>query len=125
MYATSLRCTACAREHPLDVRAWCDACLAPDEPTYDREAQRAVITRQRIAAGPHTLWRYADLLPVAAPAPGALPVGMTPLLPAPRLADELGLGELYVKVETANPTHSFKDRVVSLASAKAVEAGLT
>jgi threonine synthase len=123
MPATLLRCTACGEPHPLDARFACDRCFGPLEPEYDREALRR-ITREQIAAGPPTLWRYADLLPVAGPAPGALPVGLTPLLPAPRLAAELGLRELYVKVEAANPTHSFKDRVVSVASAKAWELGL-
>ncbi len=123
MFATALVCTNCEGRYPLDARYACDRCFGPLEPEYDLEAARTAVTRERIAAGPATLWRYAPLLP-ARPAPGALPVGLTPLLPAPRLAAELGLRELYVKVEGANPTHSFKDRVVSVASAKAVELGL-
>ena len=124
MYATALVCTNCAHVHPLDAHYACDRCFGPLEPEYDLDAVRAVISRERIESGPRTLWRYADLLPTR-PAPNALPVGLTPLLPAPRLAAALGLRELYLKLETANPTHSFKDRVVSVASSKAVELGLT
>jgi threonine synthase len=124
MFATSLVCANCGETHPLDARFACDACFGPLEPAYDTEALRATVTRERIAAGPRTLWRYADLLP-ARPAEGALPVGCTPLVAAPRLAAELGLRHLHLKIEAANPTHSFKDRVVSVASCKAVELGLT
>jgi threonine synthase len=124
MYATGLVCANCGDAYPLEARYACDRCFGPVEPAYDTAALRRDLTRERIESGPRTLWRYADLLPAAA-APGALPVGCTPLLPAPRLAAALGLRELYVKAEGANPTHSFKDRVVSVASAKAVELGLT
>ena len=124
MFATELVCANCGDVYPLDARYACDRCFGPVEPVYDTDALRAVVTRERIAAGPRTLWRYADLLP-ACEAPGSLPVGCTPLIAAPRLAATLGLRELYIKVEGANPTHSFKDRVVSVASARAVELGLT
>jgi threonine synthase len=125
MHATALVCTSCGDSYGLEARYCCDRCFGPLEPQYDREAIRRTVSRDRIERGPHTLWRYADLLPVAAPAPGALPVGLTPLIPAPRLAALLGLRELHLKVEAANPTHSFKDRVVSVASAKAAELGFT
>jgi threonine synthase len=69
------------------------------------------------------LWRYAPFLPVAPPLEQRLAPGLTPLVPAPRLADEVGVGELFLKLETANPTHSFKDRVVAVATAKAQELG--
>ncbi len=74
--------------------------------------------------GPQSIWRYADLLPVSAPEDARLAPGMTPLVPAPRLAEELGIGELWLKLDTANPTHSFKDRVVAVAARKAQELGL-
>jgi threonine synthase len=124
MYATSLVCTSCGDAFPLDARYACDSCFGPLEPAFDTAALRRDVTRERIEAGPRTLWRYADLLP-AREAPGSLPVGLTPLIAAPRLAAALGLRELHIKVEGANPTHSFKDRVVSVASAKAIELGLT
>ncbi len=124
MFVTALVCTHCGAEHPLDARLSCDTCLGPLEPAYDYAALRRTLTRERIEAGPRTLWRYVDLLPVAAPAANGLPVGLSPLVNAPRLADALGLRELHIKVEAANPTHSFKDRVVSVASAKALDLGL-
>jgi len=83
----------------------------------------ATITRERIAAGPRTIWRYGDLLPVADPNPVDLGAGFTPLVRADRLAAELGLGELWIKDDTANPTGSFKDRVVSVALTKARQLG--
>src|SRR4029453_15407395 len=70
-------------------------------------------------------WRYAPLLPVDPPEEPRLAPGWTPLVPAPRLADELGVAELWLKLDTANPTHSFKDRVVAVAARKAQEPGLT
>jgi threonine synthase len=91
---------------------------------YDRDEVRHGFTRERIAAGPPSLWRYAPLLPVDPPAEPQLAPGLTPLVPAPRLAAELGVDELYLKLDTANPTHSFKDRVVAVACAKAQELGL-
>ncbi|MDP9394563.1 MAG: threonine synthase, partial [Actinomycetota bacterium] len=79
--------------------------------------------KRRIQAGPHTLWRYADFLPLAGASRSALPAGWTPLVKADRLAERLGLRNVWVKNETANPTHSFKDRVVSVALARALELG--
>ena len=123
MYATHLVCKGCGSEHPLDARFACDRCFGPLEAAYDPVAIAAAVTRESIAAGPQTLWRWAAFLPVDAPTRG-LPVGNSPLLRADRLAAELGLDcDLYVKTETSNPTHSFKDRVVAVASAKSVELG--
>ena len=79
--------------------------------------------RRRIQAGPHSLWRYGDFLPVHALPQGTLPAGWTPLLRADRLAERLGLKEVWIKNDAANPTHSFKDRVVSIALARARELG--
>src|SRR6059036_2453947 len=81
------------------------------------------MTPARIAAGPQTIWRYADLLPADSRSPVNLGAGFTPLVRADRLAAELGLGELWSKNDTLNPTGSFKDRVVSVALAKARELG--
>ncbi len=120
-----LACRICATEHPLEANGTCTRCFGPLDPVYDWEALRATVTRERIAAGPPSLWRYADLLPVSAPAEPRLSPGLTPLVPAPRLAEELGVGELWLKLDTANPTHSFKDRVVAVAARKAQELGLT
>jgi threonine synthase len=90
---------------------------------YDWEAVAKVVSREQIAAGPRSLWRYAPLLPVEAPADAAAGPGWTPLVGAPRLAQTLGIGELFLKLDHTNPTHSFKDRVVAVAAAKAAELG--
>ncbi len=101
----------------------CEWCFGPLEVVYDYEAIAGAISRERIAAGPHTIWRYADLLPASGGGGVDLGAGFTPLVRADRLAAELGLGELWVKNDTLNPTGSFKDRVVSVALTKARELG--
>jgi threonine synthase len=123
--ATALRCRVCETQYPLDPVGVCSRCFGPLDPVYDRDEQRRSVSRESIAAGPYSLWRYAPLLPVAAPAEQRLAPGLTPLVAAPRLAGALGVGELWLKLDTANPTHSFKDRVVAVAAAKAGELGAT
>jgi threonine synthase len=122
--ATHLSCTRCGNELQLEGVGACPRCFGPLEPVYDTEALRGTLTRETIAAGPPSLWRYAPLLPVQVPEEPRLAPGLTPLVPATRLAAELGVAELYLKLDTANPTHSFKDRVVAVACAKAQELGL-
>jgi threonine synthase len=122
-YVTGLRCRECARAYPALALHVCDYCFGPLEVVYDYEALRAGVSRQSIAAGPSTIWRYAPLLPVVDTAPIDLGTGCTPLVRADRLAAELGLGELWIKNDTANPTGSFKDRVVSVALTKARQLG--
>lgn len=124
MPALSLSCRVCATEHPLEAIGTCSNCFGPLDPVYDWDALRARVSRESIEAGPASIWRYADLLPVSAPEDARLAPGMTPLVPAPRLAAELGVRELWLKLDTANPTHSFKDRVVAVAARKAQELGL-
>ena len=120
----SLRCKECETTYPLDARYVCERCFGPLEVAYaPRTSSDPAELRRRIQAGPHSLWRYSDFLPVQAPRSGALPAGWTPLLRADRLAEQLGLGEVWVKNDAANPTHSFKDRVVSVAIARARELG--
>jgi threonine synthase len=120
----SLRCKECKTPYPLDARYVCEQCFGPLEVLYatSSDADPAAL-RRRIQAGPHSIWRYADFLPLAAPPRGTLPAGWTPLLRAERLAERLGLGELWIKNDAANPTHSFKDRVVAVALARARELG--
>ncbi|MBV8256270.1 MAG: pyridoxal-phosphate dependent enzyme, partial [Actinobacteria bacterium] len=125
MPATALRCRVCETHHQLDPVGVCSKCFGPLDPVYDREEQRRTVSRESIEAGPRSIWRYADLLPVAAPAEQRLAPGLTPLVSAPRLAEALGVRELWLKLDTANPTHSFKDRVVAVAAAKALEIGAT
>ena len=123
--ATALRCRNCETEHALEAVGVCSQCWGPLDPVYDRDQLARTVTREAIEAGPASLWRYTALLPVDAPREQRLAPGLTPLVRAPRLAEVVGVGELYLKLETANPTHSFKDRVVAVATAKAQELGLT
>jgi len=123
MPALALSCRVCETPHALEATGTCSRCFGPLDPVYDWDALLTTVTRASIEAGPPSLWRYAALLPVAAPAEQRLAPGLTPLIRAPRLATALQIGELYLKLDTANPTHSFKDRVVAVASAKAQELG--
>ena len=118
-----LTCRECGRAYPAEALHACEFCFGPLEVSYDNEALRATVSHASIAAGPPTMWRYAGLLPTDAPGAVSLGAGFTPLVRADRLAAELGLGELYVKDDTRNPTGSFKDRVVSVALTKAQELG--
>jgi len=122
-YCLALRCRACGREYPLEPIGICTQCWGPLDPTYAKDALRRSLSREQIASGPPSIWRYAGLLPVAPPAEPRLAPGLTPLVEAPRLASAIGVGTLYLKLDTANPTHSFKDRVVAVAAAKALELG--
>jgi len=122
-FVSGLRCRECGRTYPAEALHVCDFCFGPLEVTYDYERVAATITRERIEAGPRSIWRYADLLPVVDANPVDLGAGFTPLVRADRLAAELGLGELWIKDDTANPTGSFKDRVVSVALTKARQLG--
>src|SRR3974390_1810381 len=122
-FVTGLRCRECGRSYPAEALHVCDYCFGPLEVAYDYERIAATVSRARIEAGPRSIWRYADLLPVSDAAPVDLGAGFTPLVRADRLAAELGLGELWIKDDTANPTGSFKDRVVSVALTKARQLG--
>ena len=122
-YVTGLSCRECGRPYPTEALHVCEYCFGPLEVVYDYPAIAAAVSRERIAAGPTSIWRYADLLPAHATDPVSLGAGFTPLVRADRLAAELGLGELWVKNDTLNPTGSFKDRVVSVALTKARELG--
>src|SRR4051794_12172337 len=132
MAAQNLRCRECGADYDLEARYVCDRCFGPLEVAYEQrtDADPGAI-RRRIQGGPQNIWRYADFLPLEAP-PGpsvrsssrlGLPAGCTPMVRADRLAERLGLHEVWVKNDAHNPTHSFKDRVVSVAAARARELG--
>jgi threonine synthase len=124
--AANLRCRNCGASFPLGPIHACAECFGPLEVGYDDVVLKAV-TREQIEAGPHNVWRYAPLLPVGQdPAERVtLNPGFTPLIRADNLARELGMKSLWVKDDSANPTHSFKDRVVSMAATAARRLGLT
>jgi threonine synthase len=134
MSATELKCRECGTGYPLEARYVCERCFGPLEVAYDHSRLAADIPglRRRIQGGPQNIWRYADFLPLEGGQPGpsnrsasraGLPAGCTPLIKADRLGERLGLNNVWVKNDAANPTHSFKDRVVSVASARARELG--
>ncbi len=120
-FLLGLRCRECGENYPAEARYVCENCFGPLEAVYDRAAQKRAVTRERIAAGPRTLWRYAPFLPSRYDPRIDLNDGWTPLLKAENLGRALGLHNLYLKNDTVNPTFSFKDRVVSIAGAKALE----
>jgi threonine synthase len=142
MAASHLQCKECKTEYPLEALYVCEQCFGPLEVAYDHSATSQDIgeLRRRIQGGPQNIWRYADFLPTTSYGRGApggppgfsagggstrlsLPAGCTPLIRADRLAERLGLREVWVKNDAANPTHSFKDRVVSVAVTRARELG--
>ncbi len=123
MAVETLRCRVCEAEYPAVASGVCLRCFGPLEPVYDWDEVARNATRAKIEAGPRSLWRYEALLPTAAPADASSGPGWTPLVRAPRLADAVGVGEVLLKLDHTNPTHSFKDRVVAVAAAKAAELG--
>jgi threonine synthase len=124
MSLESLKCKECGTAYELDASYFCENCFGPLEAVYDHSGLDATEAKRRIQAGSQGIWRYADFLPFAGRPGDPLEPGLTPLLRADRLAERLGLdAELWVKNDAANPTHSFKDRVVAVAVAKARELG--
>jgi threonine synthase len=119
--ASALSCRECGWTTPLGPFYACAECFGPLEVTYDFPR----LTRSDIESGPQNIWRYAPLLPVPADInerPTTQP-GFTKLIAADGLASELGLRKLWIKDDSGNPTHSFKDRVVAVALAAATEMG--
>ena len=122
-FATNLKCRECGREYPLAAQNVCNFCFGPVEVTYDYDGIKKNVTRARIEAGPSSLWRYKDFLPCDADNAIDIGAGYTPLIRAKNLGKALGLNNLYIKNDTTNPTWSFKDRVVAVASSRARELG--
>jgi threonine synthase len=111
-----LRCRECGTEYELQATHVCEMCFGPLDVVYDYASLKKRVTRAGIESGPKSIWRYRDLLPVEDSTPVVtLGEGLTPLVKADRLGQELGLSNLYLKNDSMNPTNSFKDRVVSVA----------
>jgi len=123
MALQALKCKECGTSYELDARFVCEQCFGPLEAAYDLSGIDPDEARRKISAGSRGIWRYGDFLPFEGRPSDPLEPGMTPLVRAGRLAELLGLGELWIKNDAANPTHSFKDRVVAVALAKARELG--
>ena len=123
-YFSNLKCRECGRAYPKEAVHVCDFDFGPLEAAYDYPSIGRVLTRERIASRPQSMWRYRELLPIDGEPTVGCEVGFTPLIKATRLARALGIRELYVKNDTVNyPTLSFKDRVVSVALSRARELG--
>lgn len=123
-FVTGMKCRECAKDYDVGAYNVCEYCFGPLEIQYDYDAIAKTLTREKIQARPPNLWRYRELLPVEHEPSIGLHSGFTPLVRADRLAQALGVKELYVKDDSVNhPTFSYKDRVVSVAISKAIELG--
>ncbi|MDA8397624.1 MAG: threonine synthase [Actinomycetota bacterium] len=123
-YVECLVCKECGQTYEAKALHVCEFCFGPLEVRYDYDAIAANISRESIAKGPLSIWRYRDLLPIEGDQYVSLGAGFTPLVRAERLGNALGLSDLWIKNDTLNPTGSFKDRVVSVALTRARELGL-
>src|SRR3954462_9579265 len=123
MAPEGLVCRECDSSYPLDARYVCERCFGPLDVAYDFGDLDPAEARRKIQAGSRGIWRYADFLPFEGRPRDPLEPGLTPLVRADRLAATLGLESIWIKNDAANPTHSFKDRVVAVALAKAKELG--
>ncbi len=120
----ALICRECGKEYPTEALHVCELCFGPLEVKYNYDEIREVMSRASIEAGPKSLWRYKELLPIEGGPTIGLHAGMTPLVHAKNLGAFLGLDELYIKNDCVNqPTLSFKDRVVAVALTRARELG--
>ncbi len=121
-----LKCKECGAEYEAKAIHVCEMCFGPLEVKYNYDVIKSRVTRETIQAGPNSIWRYRDFLPVTSEEPIDVGTGMTPLIKSTRLARRLGLKNLYIKNDAVNmPTLSFKDRVVSVALTRARELGFT
>ena len=119
-----LRCRECGRLWGNAPRSFCEDCFSPLEITYDYASLKETARRDALSHRGQNMWRYAELLPLPEDFQPSLPVGGTPLVPAPRLAREWGIANLHLKNDAVCfPTLSFKDRVVAVALAAAKEFG--
>ena len=116
----ALQCRICGQQYPVEPLTICEECFGPLEPSYDLQSLDGEVFRKHVEQGPASLWRYEALLPGG---PGIervdMGAGFTPLRRAHRLADVLGLERLWIKDDSVNPSNSFKDRVVSVATTMA------
>ncbi|HEX8967920.1 MAG TPA: threonine synthase [Chloroflexota bacterium] len=120
-----LQCRECGELYALEARHVCELCFGPLEVAYDYDVVAGLVSRESIERGPRSLWRYRALLPVEGDRLVDTQTGFTPLVRAHNLGQVLGLRNLWIKNDTVNPTFSFKDRPVSVASTRALELGFS
>lgn len=122
MKRISLQCRECKKEYESKFKYICDECFGPLDVKYNFPS----ITKQTFEGREHTYWRYFEMLPIEEKSNiVSINAGMTPLIKADKLGQELGLNNLYIKNDSVNPTFSFKDRPAGIAVSKAKEFGLT
>src|SRR5258707_10502238 len=125
-FVRGLKCRLCGKTYPKKPLNYCEDDFGPLEVDYDYDVIREVVNRGKIELRPFNMWRYRELLPIDGEPTVGAQVGGTPLVPANRLAEALGVRKLWIKNDAVNfPTLSFKDRVVSAALCKAKEFGFT
>ena len=117
----NMKCRECGKGYPIEPINVCEFCFGPLEIVYDYEFIKRTVTRKTIEAGPHSMWRYHQFLPVNHEDAVDIGTGFTPLIRAKNLGRMLGLKNLYIKNDAVNPTYSFKDRPVSVTTTKALE----
>ena len=117
----SLKCRECPEEYDISPKYVCDMCFGPLEVSYNWDEIKKSVNKNSIINGPKSIWRYKSLLPIDGNDVIDIGTGFTPLLSADNLSDFLGLKKIWIKNDSVNPTYSFKDRVVSIASTKAKE----
>jgi threonine synthase len=123
-FVKGLQCRECGQDYPKEPLHVCEICFGPLEIVYDYDAIGKAISREKVAARNKNLWRYRELLPIDGEPQVGMYSGFTPLVKAHRLAEALGVKELYIKDDSVNhPSFSYKDRVVSVAISKAIEFG--
>ncbi len=109
-HVKGLRCKECKKEYPKEPIHVCEFCFGPLEVDYDYEKIKQLVTRKSIEAGPPTMWRYKEFMPLDEDPKVGLHVGFTPLVRAKNLGKSLGLKHLYIKNDSVNhPTFSFKE----------------
>ena len=125
-FLRSLACSRTGQEFPAGQLHNLSPAGAPLLARYDLERARRELTKDQVARGPESMWRYGPLLPLADPQNIiSLGEGLTPLLPAPRYGERIGASRLLVKDESANPTGTFKARGMAAAVSMAKELGAT
>ena len=123
-FVTGMKCRECGEDYPVAPLNVCEMCFGPLEVQYDYDKIASSLSREKIESRAPSVWRYQELLPIDGTPNIGLYSGYTPLVKADRLAEALGVKELYVKDDSVNhPTFSYKDRVVSVAISKAIEFG--
>src|SRR5262249_24937332 len=123
-FVRGLKCRLCGKSYPKEPLNFCTEDFGPLEVDYDYEAIAEGLSRPKIELRPMTMWRYRELLPIDGEPTVGPQVGGTPLVRANRLAEALGVENLWIKNDAVNfPTLSFKDRLVSVALSKAREFG--